>query len=256
MSSRRVTDAAWGVALALGTWAAWCILVARRPCNIRFEAADTFVSFLPAYSHEAARLREGAFSLWNPHQGMGVPFLTTLQPGALPPARLLFLLTDVPTAMGWSNVGHPVLLVVATWALCRVLGARSAAAVGAAVFVVVSRRLRDYVRVLVGSPPGSAAVIPFTGVVLPGAPLAHPELLDLAAVHHLVLPKDGAVHTPTRPLVHVADFEVYDPFENPRGLPRAYVVDRARVVADAGIATVVVCAATSVRRRRRQRGEA
>ncbi len=140
-SRRRVADAVWGAGLALGTWAAWYALIVRRPWRMRFEATDLFVYFLPAYIYEAARLRELSLPLWNPYQGMGVPFLATLQPGALYPARLLLLLTDVPTAMGWSNIGHLVLLVLATYALCRTLGARPAGAtIGAAVFVIACGR--------------------------------------------------------------------------------------------------------------------
>jgi hypothetical protein len=140
-SPRRVVDGLWATGLALGTWIAWRVLVVGRPLRVKFEAADLFVYFLPAYTYEAARLRALALPLWNPYQGTGVPFLATLQPGAFYPARLLLLVADVPTAMAWSNVGHLVLLVVATYALCRTLGARrSGALVGALVLGVVCGR--------------------------------------------------------------------------------------------------------------------
>jgi hypothetical protein len=86
-------------------------------------------------------LRELAVPLWNPYQAAGVPFLATLQPGALYPARLLLLVTDVTRAMAWSTIGHLVVLVVATYVLCRGHGARrSGAVVGAGVFAVACGR--------------------------------------------------------------------------------------------------------------------
>src|SRR5262249_50817563 len=71
-------------------------------------------------------------------QGAGEPFLATLQPGALYPARLLLLFAkDVPTAMHWSTVAHMLLATLATYALCREAGAgRPGAAIGAAAFGV------------------------------------------------------------------------------------------------------------------------
>jgi len=92
-------------------------------------------------AYEATRLRELAVPLWNPFQAGGVPFVATLQPGALYPARLLLIVTGVTRAMAWSTIGHLVLLVVAAYVVCRALGARrSGAVVGAAVFAVAFGR--------------------------------------------------------------------------------------------------------------------
>jgi Bacterial membrane protein YfhO len=139
--SSRAKDALWIAGLTLGTGTVWTLLVSRIPRRLTLEAADLFVYFLPAYVYEAGRLHALALPLWNPYQETGVPFLATLQPGALYPARALLFLTDAVAAMAISNVAHLVLLVVATYALCRVLGARPAgAAVAATVLAVASGR--------------------------------------------------------------------------------------------------------------------
>jgi hypothetical protein len=96
---------------------------------------DLFGYFLPAYSYEASRLAERSVPFWNPYQGTGVPFLAVLQPGALYPGRLLLLLVPPEVAMGWSLLGHVLLCVLGTYALCRRLGAsRAGAALGAMAF--------------------------------------------------------------------------------------------------------------------------
>jgi hypothetical protein len=137
----RARDAVWIVALTIGTWLVWHFLIVRRPVQIGFDTVDLFVYFVHAYAYEATRLRELAVPLWNPFQAGGVPFLATLQPGALYPARLLLLVTGVTRAMAWATVAHLALLVVATYVACRALGARrSGAVVGAGVFAVACAR--------------------------------------------------------------------------------------------------------------------
>src|SRR5439155_132644 len=88
-----------------------------------FGAGDLFGLFLPAYSYEAERLRGLELPFWNPYQAGGQPFLATLQPGALYPARALLLVTDAATAMQWSTIAHVLLSCLATYALCRARGA-------------------------------------------------------------------------------------------------------------------------------------
>ena len=63
----------------------------------------------------------------------GVPFLDTLEPRVLYPARLLLLVTDIPTATAWSTIGHIIFAVLGTFALCRALGASGAGSVAGAV---------------------------------------------------------------------------------------------------------------------------
>src|SRR6266481_6853979 len=102
-----------------GVFIVWDVRIAIPATHIALWAGDLFHFFLPSYSFEAERLRALALPFWNPYQAAGVPFLATLNPGALYPARLLLLLTDVPTAMAWSAIGHIVFAALGTFALCR-----------------------------------------------------------------------------------------------------------------------------------------
>jgi len=102
--------------------------------TVTFAGADLSYQFLPDYAALAARLRSGELPTWNPLQGQ--PFLATLLPGTLYPARLLLLVLDVPTAMHVSTVMHLVLSLVGTFLLCRALGTGAlAATTGGAAFV-------------------------------------------------------------------------------------------------------------------------
>jgi hypothetical protein len=123
------------IALILGTLVVWYVHFVVPAKRVGLLGGDLFYYWLPSYSFEAERLRAGALPWWNPYQAAGVPFLATLEAGALYPARLLLLLTDVPTAMEWSALAHVVLAVVATYLLCRSLGAtRAGASAGAVVY--------------------------------------------------------------------------------------------------------------------------
>jgi hypothetical protein len=119
--------------LVLGTLVVWSAGYLHPGSHVAIVAGDLFFYWLPAYSLEAERLRAGAVPLWNPYQAGGVPFLATLEAGALYPARLLLLAMDVPSAMKWSTIGHIVLAVVGTYALCRRVGATRAGAIAGAV---------------------------------------------------------------------------------------------------------------------------
>jgi len=132
----RLTSVLWCAGLVAATLVVWRLHVvgsAHLPPAV--AAGDLFAYFLPAFQYEAHALREGRVPLWNPYQGAGVPFLATLQPGALYPARLLLLLGPTASVMGWSALGHLLLLVLGTFALCRRLGCTAVAAgVGATAF--------------------------------------------------------------------------------------------------------------------------
>ena len=133
--SERARDVAWLAAAAAASVALW-FLVVLPGVGTRVTAlvgGDLLFQFLPDYTYEAERLRAGALPLWNPWQGQ--PFLATLLPGALYPARLLLLVLDVPTAMHVSTLAHLLLALCATFALCRSLGSsRAGALAGAAAF--------------------------------------------------------------------------------------------------------------------------
>jgi hypothetical protein len=129
----RLADVAWVVGLVATIVVVWKLHVVRTGTTLSpMSAGDGFGYFLPAYVYEAERVRHGGFPFWNPYQGGGVPFLATLQCGALYPARLLMLFTSPARAMGWSALGHVLLGFLATYALCRRLGTNPAAAATAA----------------------------------------------------------------------------------------------------------------------------
>jgi hypothetical protein len=132
----RFVDLACLVALAAGLVVLWRWRVLGSATTVSTRGAgDTFSYFLPAYVYEASRVAHGGFPFWNPYQGAGVPFLATLQPGALYPGRLLMLVASPARAMGWSVFLHVLLALVGTYALCRRLGATAlASATGAIVF--------------------------------------------------------------------------------------------------------------------------
>jgi len=134
----RALDALWVAGLAAATLVFWQLRVSVPAGGVNFlVSGDLFHYFWPAYVYAGDRLREGALPFWNPYQAAGEPFLATLQPGALYPARLLLLVADVHTAMRWSAVAHLLLATLGTWALCRALAAgRAGAAVGAVTFGV------------------------------------------------------------------------------------------------------------------------
>jgi hypothetical protein len=128
------SGAIWLGALVAGVWAQWHfrMLDPGQPLIV-LVSGDLFHYFMPAYSYAAERMHELAVPFWNPFQAAGQPFLATLQPGVFYPARLLLLLLDVPSAMGASALAHVLLVFVATWALCRALGARPGGATAGAV---------------------------------------------------------------------------------------------------------------------------
>src|SRR2546425_580068 len=146
-----------------GALIVWYARIAVPAKHIALVAGDLFHFVLPSYSFEAERLRALALPFWNPYQAAGVPFLATLQPGALYPARLLLLLTDVPTAMAWSAIGHIVFAALGTFALCRALGATRAGSLAGAVtfattFAVPSLYIPSFLE--------AGAWLPFAGLAL------------------------------------------------------------------------------------------
>jgi hypothetical protein len=162
------TDLPWVIALVAGAAVVWSRQVVGSGTTLSpMAAGDTFGYFLPAYVYEANRVAAAAFPFWNPYQGAGVPFLATLQPGALYPARLLALIMSPPRAMGCSAFVHVLLALLATWALCRRLGTTRAAAALAAIVFTTSFAL----------PSINAPTLLEPGVWLPMAALATAAIL-------------------------------------------------------------------------------
>jgi hypothetical protein len=127
-------DVAAVACLAAGLAAVFRLRVAAPP-DARYVTGvgDIFGYFLLAYTYQAERMAAGSLPFWNPYQGAGVPFLATLQPGALYPARLLLLVATPTAAIGWSTFLHALLALLGTYALCRRLGTSVLAAAMAGV---------------------------------------------------------------------------------------------------------------------------
>jgi hypothetical protein len=163
------SDLVWVIVLVAGAVVVWTFRVVGSGTTFSpMAAGDTFGYFLPAYAYEAKRVAAGAFPFWNPYQGGGVPFLATLQPGALYPARLLTLVTSPPRAMGVSAFAHVLFALLATWALGRRLGATAAAAAVAAIVFATAFAL----------PSITAPTLLEPGVWLPMVALATVAILD------------------------------------------------------------------------------
>jgi hypothetical protein len=132
-------DARWLAGVAAGVVVYWWarVLATAEPGPPSFATGDLFGYFLPAYGELRERLRQGTPPWWNPWVGGGVPFAATLQVGAFYPFRLLLLVLEPTTATHWSLVAHLVLAAVATFVLCREIGAsRWGAVVGALAYVM------------------------------------------------------------------------------------------------------------------------
>lgn len=96
----------------------------------RAWSGDFMNYYLPNAEYAGARLAEGELPLWNPRQGAGIPFLATLQVGALYPPNLLHALLPAQTAFLVLAALHLLLSFSLAGALASALGA---GAVGSAV---------------------------------------------------------------------------------------------------------------------------
>ncbi|MFQ5417401.1 MAG: methyltransferase domain-containing protein, partial [Myxococcota bacterium] len=90
--------------------------------------------YLPNAAYAGERLAAGELPLWNPHQGLGDPFLATLQVGALYPPNWLHALLPAPTAFLLLAVLHLALAAFAAGLLASALGA---GALGSTVAAIV-----------------------------------------------------------------------------------------------------------------------
>jgi hypothetical protein len=106
-----------------------------------------------------------------------------------------------------------------------------------------SRRLRDYLFAVAGRPPAADDdMMPYTGGFPRSDAIARPALLDLAAVRGLVLAAGTKPPDRSPPFTHVKTLGPIAVWENPRAMPRAYVVPRARFVADEAAALAAITA--------------
>ncbi len=92
---------------------------------------DFFAYYRPNAVYAFGRLAHGDLPLWNPSQGVGLPFLATLQTGVLYPPNLLHLL--LPAQLAFAVLVALHLGIAAGFAAClaRRLGAGGAGALAA-----------------------------------------------------------------------------------------------------------------------------
>jgi len=84
---------------------------------------DFRLYYRPNAEYLGARLADGALPLWNPQQGLGAPFLATLQPGALYPPNALHAWLPAQPALLLLTALHVAMAAGFAGALARRLGA-------------------------------------------------------------------------------------------------------------------------------------
>ena len=123
---RRAALAAAAVAAA--AWLLFGTQPALRPADLAQSGVYDLVSYYaPNAERLASRLGRGELPLWNPQQGLGGPFLATLQPAALYPATALQLLCSPARAFLISLALHIALSAWFTARLAIAFGASGAA---------------------------------------------------------------------------------------------------------------------------------
>jgi len=124
----------------LSTWVAVAVILATAIWVVRyrvgagfFPAFDLYAYFYPKVLYALASLRDGGRGLlWNPFQNCGQPFFGTSQTGLLYPPYLLFLLFETDLALRLVITVHLAIGGLGTYLLARELGARTTAALAAA----------------------------------------------------------------------------------------------------------------------------
>jgi hypothetical protein len=96
-----------------------------------------------------------------------------------------------------------------------------------------SARLGTFLTAVTGMPPPDPDDLHlFTGALLSDPFITRPELLDLVSVRAIMIRPDGVRHAGVSGWTHEGQGDNLLRFRNDRALPRAYVVQRARFVAD------------------------
>jgi len=137
------------VAIAAASFASavFWFAVATRPYNMQLERErppdvyDFFSYYRPNAEWAFARMRSGDIPLWNPNQGLGGPFLATLQTGVLYPPNALHAVLPTQTAYVWLAIAHLALAGLLAGALAGKLGARPVGAVAAGLLYAGSFQL-------------------------------------------------------------------------------------------------------------------
>jgi len=121
--------------------------VATQPFNVKLERErpahvyDFFSYYRPNAEYAFTRLREGDLPLWNPNQGLGGPFLATLQTGVLYPPNWLHLALPPQPAFVWLAFAHVALAAALAGLLARSLGAGTVGSVAAGLLYATSLQL-------------------------------------------------------------------------------------------------------------------
>ncbi|GAB4355205.1 MAG: hypothetical protein Kow0099_39180 [Candidatus Abyssubacteria bacterium] len=135
---RRTLPALAILGLCLGVVIFWHVkIVYESPRKVTVETVDLYQQFLPWYSYMGVRMREGAFPLWFPYAGAGMPFLATPSTGVLYPPNWLYPAIPPWLAMGILAQLHLALGGLGMYGFCRAhnLG-RSASMLGAFGYVM------------------------------------------------------------------------------------------------------------------------
>jgi hypothetical protein len=87
-----------------------------------FEAQDWLLLHLPGKAYAVDALAGGRLPLWNPHVGLGRPFLADIEMAVLYPPNLLYLPVDPATALVALVLAHFALGLAGLLGLGRALG--------------------------------------------------------------------------------------------------------------------------------------
>jgi hypothetical protein len=102
---------------------------------------DFFSYYRPNAEYGFTRLAHGEMPLWNPNQGLGAPFLASLQTGVLYPPNWLHMALPPQPAFAWLAGLHLALATLLAGALARSLGAGTIGSVAAGLLYASSLQL-------------------------------------------------------------------------------------------------------------------
>lgn len=107
--------------LAAGASVALTALACLTPPAV-FESQDWLLLHLPGKAYAVFSLANGRLPLWNPHVGLGRPFLADMEMAVLYPPNLLYLALDPATALLVLTLAHFALGLAGLLGLGRALG--------------------------------------------------------------------------------------------------------------------------------------
>jgi hypothetical protein len=144
MSRARAAAVLGAAGLAAATL--WLAL-ATSEYNVRLERErpsavfDFFSYYRPNAEYAFGRMRRGDLPLWSPQQGIGGPFLATLQTGVLYPPNAVHCILPAQSAFAVLAFAHLMLAGVFAGWLARCLGARPLGSLSAGLLYALSYQL-------------------------------------------------------------------------------------------------------------------